>query len=171
MESNAQISSTIIGSFIQLLTGKPECSEGFSRKVEFLVSGCPIDPLTILGRFTRSGRKSDPLVVVQPYPGDLNLPLISLAARIDGKNVVFFECVPWLAPKGDRASLIPSDFMCGSFRFSDDFTLIHDRKAPKRNFDRAAAGIVRAFNRQKALEAEHIMQGVILPGLVLSDTL
>lgn len=154
MEINHPVVTNVAHALAHLLTGQADRTDEIFQRFDLVVAGA-LGPFEILAHFLQPYRMGRPLIVVQPYPENREMPMIGVAANIEGKNVAFQECLPWLGPKCDRAHLIPSTFEWGSFCISDKLELIHNRKPPKRNYDLAAEGVGRGLGRYWDLEFQY----------------
>jgi len=154
MATNHPVVMNVAHALAHLLTGQPGRTDEIFQRFELVVAGA-LDSFEILAHFLQPYRMGRPLIVVQPYPENRRMPMIGVAANIDGKNLAFEECLPWLGSKSDRAHLIPSTFEWGSFRITDELELIRDRKPPRRNYDLAAEGVGRGFRRYWELEFQY----------------
>jgi len=158
MEDTKNEIPRIVASLAHILCGSHRSHDEIGKKLQMVQARFVVDSLALLRYFDAPEGRDRPLVVMQPHPDDPSLPMFSLAVHHEGKNLVFQECYLWLAPKASRAVLIPSGFDAGSFRFYDDLRFVHDRKAPKKNFDAALPGIARALSRMAALVDEYSKQ-------------
>ena len=159
--TDQQRAANCMGSFAHLLSGSAGRHPEFIDKVDIILSGAEPHAWQLLQLAPRVSKTRRPLLWVhytEDYPA---MPQIGLVAMHGGQTYVIENCALWMAPSGDRARLVPDDFKMGSFLFDDELRLQRLKKAPAKDVERAAPGILRAYNRLLDLQIEQYERGEV----------
>ncbi len=152
-----------LAALAHLLTGKSGRFEEFIEKIELVVSGSPtnLHSLVQLGPWVRTTGRT--LLWIHETQANPLIPDIALATLRGNQFQCFENCMLWMGPNEDRASLVPDNNLYGSFQFGDDLTLRHDANAPDKSFGPALPAQKRAYDRLHSINAEQGRRGDKFP--------
>jgi hypothetical protein len=154
MISKEQNTFVIVGAFDELMAGSPTNRPNMMTNIQVIVARGGGKLAEVVDYFEHAAHKPKPLIAIRPHPKDDNMPLIGLIAQCYGKWTAFEQCYPWMDPKSEKVSLIPSDFRWGSYHLDDDLGLVHEQQPSKPDYGAAREGIIAAYERFNQLQID-----------------
>lgn len=151
--TDQQCVANFMGALSHLLCGKPGRQTEFNRHAEVIVSGLEPHAMQLMQVAPMLRRTGIPLIWIHPTENP-HLPRIGLAALCGGRSFFVENCMLWMGPGDDRASLVPDSFGLGSFRLKNDLKLRYSQRAPAKTFEGGMPGMARAYERLLDLQIQ-----------------